>query len=117
MVVANDLGRRCASERSMTDLANSAPPEAGSLPTGSPPRSAHSSLGREEWGCIPYTSSRRGYDAPQLPAYFCLILGVWKVLGAVAVLVPRFPRLKEWAYAGAVFELTGASRLSSRGRS
>jgi uncharacterized membrane protein YphA (DoxX/SURF4 family) len=43
------------------------------------------------------------------PAYFCVILGVWKVLGAVAVLVPRFPRLKEWAYAGAVFELTGAS--------
>lgn len=42
------------------------------------------------------------------PAYFCVILGIWKVLGAIAILVPRFPRLKEWAYAGAVFELTGA---------
>ncbi|WP_242352068.1 DoxX family protein [Anaeromyxobacter sp. SG64] len=42
------------------------------------------------------------------PAYFLVILGVWKVLGAVALLVPRFPRLKEWAYAGAVFNYTGA---------
>ena len=42
------------------------------------------------------------------PAYVLTILGFWKVLGAIAVLVPRFPRLKEWAYAGAFFELTGA---------
>jgi DoxX-like family len=34
---------------------------------------------------------------------------VWKVLGGIAILVPRFPRLKEWAYAGIVFDLTGAS--------
>src|SRR5688572_32484062 len=31
------------------------------------------------------------------PAYFLTILGTWKVLGAAALLVPRFPRLKEWA--------------------
>jgi uncharacterized membrane protein YphA (DoxX/SURF4 family) len=43
------------------------------------------------------------------PAYFFLILGVWKILGGVAVLIPRFPRLKEWAYAGMLFDLTGAS--------
>jgi uncharacterized membrane protein YphA (DoxX/SURF4 family) len=43
------------------------------------------------------------------PAYFATILGVWKVLGAVALLAPRFPRLKEWAYAGIVFDLTGAA--------
>jgi uncharacterized membrane protein YphA (DoxX/SURF4 family) len=42
------------------------------------------------------------------PAYFVTILGVWKVLGAIAILVPRFPRLKEWAYAGIIFDLTGA---------
>ena len=42
------------------------------------------------------------------PAYFSVILGVWKLLGAAAVLAPRFPRLKEWAYAGAVFAVTGA---------
>jgi uncharacterized membrane protein YphA (DoxX/SURF4 family) len=43
------------------------------------------------------------------PAYFVLILGVWKILGGIAVLIPRFPRLKEWAYAGMLFDLTGAS--------
>jgi hypothetical protein len=48
---------------------------------------------------------------PQLayPMYFFGILGVWKVLGAIAILVPRFPRLKEWAYAGIFFDLTGAA--------
>ena len=42
------------------------------------------------------------------PPYFLVILGIWKVLGAVALVIPRFPRLKEWAYAGVVFDLTGA---------
>jgi hypothetical protein len=43
------------------------------------------------------------------PAYFGKILGVWKVLGALVVLAPGFPLLKEWAYAGMFFDLTGAS--------
>jgi hypothetical protein len=43
------------------------------------------------------------------PMYFFAILGFWKVLGAIAVLAPRFPRLKEWAYAGIFFDLTGAA--------
>ena len=43
------------------------------------------------------------------PLYFAAILGAWKALGAVAVLLPRFPRLKEWAYAGMFFDLTGAA--------
>jgi uncharacterized membrane protein YphA (DoxX/SURF4 family) len=43
------------------------------------------------------------------PAYFCTMIGVWKVLGGVALLAPRFPRLKEWAYAGILFDLTGAA--------
>lgn len=43
------------------------------------------------------------------PAYFVAILGVWKVLGGLAVLAPRLPRLKEWAYAGMAFDLTGAA--------
>ena len=42
------------------------------------------------------------------PPYFLIILGIWKLLGAVALIIPRFPRLKEWAYAGVVFDLTGA---------
>ena len=42
------------------------------------------------------------------PPYFLVILGIWKLLGAVALVIPRFPRLKEWAYAGVIFDLTGA---------
>jgi uncharacterized membrane protein YphA (DoxX/SURF4 family) len=47
------------------------------------------------------------------PPYFVTILGFWKVLGAIAILVPRFPRLKEWAYAGIFFDLTGAAASSA----
>jgi hypothetical protein len=43
------------------------------------------------------------------PMYFFGILGIWKALGAIAILVPRFPLLKEWAYAGIFFDLTGAA--------
>lgn len=42
------------------------------------------------------------------PGYFLTILGVWKILGVVAVLIPRFPLLKEWAYAGFFFAMSGA---------
>lgn len=41
------------------------------------------------------------------PDYFLNIIGVWKILGAIAVLAPRFPLLKEWAYAGFFFLGTG----------
>jgi uncharacterized membrane protein YphA (DoxX/SURF4 family) len=43
------------------------------------------------------------------PAYFVTILGAWKLLGGLAILAPRTPRLKEWAYAGIVFDLSGAA--------
>jgi len=43
------------------------------------------------------------------PAYFLVIIGVWKVPGAIVLLAPRFPRLKEWVYAGAFFTYTGAA--------
>lgn len=43
-----------------------------------------------------------------VPLYFMTILGVWKLLGVVAILVPRFALLKEWAYAGFFFNMTGA---------
>ena len=43
------------------------------------------------------------------PMYFFAILGFWKVTGAITILVPGFPRLKEWAYAGIFFDLTGAA--------
>lgn len=42
------------------------------------------------------------------PLYFLTILGVWKILGVIAVLIPEFPLLKEWAYAGFFFAMSGA---------
>jgi hypothetical protein len=42
------------------------------------------------------------------PSYFLVLLGSWKVLGAVVLIVPRRALLKEWAYAGAFFTYTGA---------
>ena len=42
------------------------------------------------------------------PIYLLTILGVWKILGVIAVLIPRFPLLKEWAYAGFFFVMSGA---------
>ncbi|MCR8633891.1 DoxX family protein [Paenibacillus radicis (ex Xue et al. 2023)] len=43
------------------------------------------------------------------PAYLLPFLGVAKILGIIAILVPGFPRIKEWAYAGLVFDLAGAA--------
>jgi len=43
------------------------------------------------------------------PAYFVPFIGVAKLLGVIAILVPGFPRLKEWAYAGLAFDLAGAT--------
>lgn len=42
------------------------------------------------------------------PLYFLTILGIWKLLGVIAVLAPKFPLLKEWAYAGFFFAMSGA---------
>jgi hypothetical protein len=43
------------------------------------------------------------------PAYFGVLLGAWKLAGAITITVPGLPRLKEWAYAGFVFDLTAAA--------
>src|SRR5438067_10453538 len=43
------------------------------------------------------------------PVYILSILGVWKLLGAVVIVAPGLQRLKEWAYAGVFFELSGAA--------
>ena len=47
--------------------------------------------------------TRLGY-----PLYFLTLLGIWKLLGVVAVLIPKYPLLKEWAYAGFFFSMSGA---------
>lgn len=56
-----------------------------------------------QWGTLD-TVEIVGY-----PVYFLTILGIWKVLGTIAILVPGFSRLKEWAYAGIFFGMTGAA--------
>ena len=47
--------------------------------------------------------TRLGY-----PTYLLTLLGVWKLLGTAAILIPRFPLVKEWAYAGFFFAMSGA---------
>ena len=47
--------------------------------------------------------TRMGY-----PIYLLTIIGIWKILGVIALLIPKFPLLKEWAYAGFFFLMTGA---------
>jgi uncharacterized membrane protein len=42
------------------------------------------------------------------PLYFMYIIGTWKILGVIAILIPKFKLLKEWAYAGFFFLMTGA---------
>lgn len=42
------------------------------------------------------------------PVYFLTIIGVWKILGVIAILIPEFPLLKEWTYAGFFFVMSGA---------
>ena len=42
------------------------------------------------------------------PLYFMYIIGIWKILGVIAILIPNFKLLKEWAYAGFFFLMTGA---------
>jgi uncharacterized membrane protein YphA (DoxX/SURF4 family) len=42
------------------------------------------------------------------PPYLLPFIGTAKILGVIAVLIPRFPRLTEWAYAGLIFDLLGA---------
>src|SRR4030095_8674522 len=50
-----------------------------------------------------YGITKLGY-----PIYFLTILGIWKILGVVALLIPKFTLLKEWAYAGFFFAMSGA---------
>lgn len=42
------------------------------------------------------------------PVYLMTIIGVWKILGVIAILIPKRPLLKEWAYAGFFFVMSGA---------
>ena len=64
---------------------------------------------------VPFAHIARDMAHLGYPPYFLIILGSWKILGAVTIVFARIPRLREWAYAGMMFDLTGAafSRLAS----
>ncbi|ADY50781.1 hypothetical protein Pedsa_0195 [Pseudopedobacter saltans DSM 12145] len=49
-------------------------------------------------------ATRLGY-----PLYLLTILGIWKILGIIIILIPKFPLIKEWAYAGFFFAMSGAA--------
>lgn len=49
-----------------------------------------------------------GFKPLGYPLYFLSLIGIWKMLGIIAILVPGFKLLKEWAYAGLFFTMTGA---------
>jgi hypothetical protein len=50
----------------------------------------------------------QGFKPLGYPTYFISIIGIWKILGVIAILIPKFPLLKEWAYAGIFFAMSGA---------
>ena len=56
-----------------------------------------------------------GFKPLGYPTYFISLIGIWKMLGIIAILIPGFKLLKEWAYAGMFFAMTGAviSHLAS----
>jgi DoxX-like family len=49
-----------------------------------------------------------GFKPLGYPIYFISVIGIWKMLGVIAILIPKFKLLKEWAYAGIFFTMTGA---------
>jgi uncharacterized membrane protein YphA (DoxX/SURF4 family) len=57
---------------------------------------------------IPMEEEVQKMQALGYPLFFLTIIGVWKLLGVVAILIPRFPLVKEWAYAGFFFLMSGA---------
>jgi DoxX-like family len=60
------------------------------------------------WNLLRIEWVRAQLDHVGYPLYFTYITGVWQVGGAAAIVAPGFPRLKEWAYAGACFTWSGA---------
>jgi len=58
---------------------------------------------------IPMEHIARDMSHLGYPSYFRIILGTWKVLAAIAIVSPGTFMLKEWAYAGMIFDLTGAA--------
>ena len=72
------------------------------------------SLGMVSTGLVQLFKSKAGQGGADMlahlgyPGFLLTLLGAWKILGTIAVLLPKFPLLKEWAYAGFFFVMTGA---------
>lgn len=72
------------------------------------------SLGMVATGAFQVVKAKSGQGGADMiahlgyPIYLLTLLGVWKILGVIAVLIPKFPLLKEWAYAGFFFVVSGA---------
>jgi hypothetical protein len=69
------------------------------------------SLGMVSTGIVQFIKMKEEVDMITrlgYPVYFLTLLAVWKFLGVIAVLVPKFPLVKEWAYAGFFFAMSGA---------
>ena len=71
-------------------------------------------LGMVSTGAVQLFEAKEGQGGADMvthlgyPIYLLTILGIWKLLGVLAVLIPNFPVLKEWAYAGFFFVMLGA---------
>ena len=68
-------------------------------------------LGMVSTGIVQLMKSKEDVDMMTrlgYPVYFLTIIGVWKILGVIAILIPKFPLLKEWTYAGFFFLMSGA---------
>lgn len=69
-------------------------------------------LGMTSTGIVQLARTKAEVDKTSLtlgyPGYLLTILGIWKLSGVFAVLVPNYPLLKEWAYAGFLFVMSGA---------
>ena len=71
-------------------------------------------LGAVSTGAIQLFKAKEGQGGVDMithlgyPVYLLTLLGIWKILGAVTVLISKFPLLKEWAYAGFFFVMSGA---------
>src|SRR5262245_37576414 len=60
------------------------------------------------WNLLQIEWVRVQFNHLGYPLFFTYILGVWQIGGAAVIIAPRFPRLKEWAYAGSFFQFSGA---------
>ncbi len=70
------------------------------------------SLGMLSTGIVQLLKMKEEVDKTNLhlgyPIYLLTVLGVWKLLGVIAILIPKYPMVKEWAYAGFFFAMSGA---------